>query len=114
MQKIEGLQKLELEKLLKDLNTYKYLTKKVWKRWKIIFDNIFNGKNDYKVEYYKDIEKSFVLEQAVSIYKKVFNINVLENDIKLVENKNIKWWIKVFLNDNLVDMSFSKFYKLLK
>jgi hypothetical protein len=113
MQNIEGLWKAELEKLLKDLKTYKDLMKKVWKRGKDIFNNKFNWINQYSVEYYGDIDESFVLAEAKEIYKKMFDIDVADTDIKLIKNKKIKWWMKVYLNDNLVDLSFLKFYNML-
>lgn len=113
MEHIERLQKAELEELLKDLRVYKDLIKKVWKRWKNIFDNIFNNINEYSVEYYWDIEESYILTEAKEIYKKMFNMEVNDSDIKLIKNEKIKWGMKVYLNDNLVDLSFLKFYNLL-
>jgi len=114
MQNLEWLDKAELEKLLKDLKVYNQLIKKVWKRWKDIFDNKFNWINQYSVEYYGDIDESFVLTEAKTIYKKMFDIDVVDTDIKLIKNEKIKWGIKIYLNDSLVDLSFLKFYNLLK
>lgn len=113
MQNIEGLWKVELEELLKDLRVYNDLIKKVWKRWRKIFNHVFNGINEYSVEYYWEIDESYILTEAKGIYKKMFDIDVKETDIKLVKNKKIKWGMKVYLNDNLVDLSFLKFYNLL-
>lgn len=113
MTNLEGLDKAELELLLKDLKIYKDLIKKVWKRWKQIFDNKFNNKNEFVVEYYWDIDESFVLAKAKEIYNKIFDINVKDDDIKLVKNDEIKWWMKIYLNDNLIDLSFLKFYNIL-
>lgn len=113
MTNLEGLDKAELELLLKDLKIYKDLIKKVWKRWKQIFDNKFNNKNEFVVEYYWDIDESFVLAEAKEIYNKIFDINVKDDDIKLVKNNEIKWWMKIYLNDNLIDLSFLKFYNIL-
>ena len=113
MQNIEGLKKAELEELLKDLKVYKDLIKKVWKRWRIIFDKMFNWINQYSVEYYGDMDESYILAEAKEIYKKMFDIDVADKEIKLKKNEKIKWGMKVYLNDNLVDMSFLKFYNLL-
>jgi hypothetical protein len=44
----------------------------------------------------------------------MFDIDVNDNEIKLIKNEKIKWGMKVYLNDNLVDLSFLKFYNLLK
>jgi len=115
MQKIhlEKANKAELEELLKDLRVYKDLIKKIWNRWKKIFENIFNGKNEYLVEYFPNIDESYILTEAKSIYKKMFSIDVSDADIKLIKNEKIKWGMKVYLNDNLVDLSFLKFYNIL-
>ena len=113
MQNLEWLDKAELEELLKDLKVYNDLIKKVWKRWKIIFDNKFNWINQYSVEYYGDIDESYILSEAKEIYKKMFDIDVSDNDIKLTRNEKIKWGMKIYLNDSLIDLSFLKFYNLL-
>ncbi len=113
MQNIENLNKSELEELLKNLKTYKDLVKKVWKRWKSIYENAFNWVNTFLVEYYWDLEESYVLTEAKQIYKKMFDIEVKETDIKLEKKQNLKWGMKVYFNDNLVDLSFLKFYNLL-
>ncbi len=113
MQNLEWLDKAELEKLLKNLKVYNDLIKKVWKRWKAIFDNKFNWINQYSVEYYGDIDKSYILSEAKEIYKKMFNIVVNDDDVKLIKNEKIKWGIKIYINDDLIDLSFLKFYNLL-
>ena len=110
---VEWLDKSELEEVLKNLRVYNDLIKKVWKRWKNIFNNVFNGINEYSVEYYNNIDESYVLTEAKKIYKNMFNIEVNDSDIKLIKNEKIKWWMKVYLNDNLIDLSFLKFYNLL-
>jgi hypothetical protein len=113
MQKIEDLSMVELNKLLKDLRLYKDLVKKVWKRWEKIFNKLFNWTNEYLVEYYWDLEESYILKEAKVVYKKLFDIEVKDSDIKIVENKKIKWGMKIYLNDDLVDLSFLKFHNLL-
>lgn len=111
---IDSLQKTELEELLKNLRTYKSLVDKVWNRWKKIFTHLFNWKNEYIVEYYGELEKSYLLNEAKWIYKKVFWIIVNDSDISLVKNEKVKWGMKVYFNDNLIYLSFLKFYNLLK
>lgn len=114
MQNLEKLNKAELEKLLKNLRLYNDLTKKVWKRGRGIYNHIFKWVNSYVVEYYSAIEEDYVLTQALDIYKKTFNLDVKKEDIKLVKNEKLRGGIKIYLNDNLVDLSFLKFYNLLK
>jgi len=114
MENIEKLNKQELEDLLKNLRTYKDLMKKVWKRGKKIYDNVFNWKNEYVVEYFDKLDSDYVLKEALEIYNKVFWVKVSDSEVKLVENPNVKGGMKVYLNDNLVDLSFLKFYNILK
>lgn len=114
MQNLEKLNKAELEKLLRNLRLYNDLIKKVWKRGRTIYDNIFKWVNSYTVEYFSILDEDYVLTEAIAIYKKIFNLDVKKEDIKLIKNENIKWWIKVYLNDSLIDLSFLKFYNLLK
>ena len=111
---VEGLQKAELKELLKNLRTYKDLVNKVWNRWKKIFAHLFNWKNVYNVEYYWEVDESYLLSEAKVIYKKLFDIEVNDSDIRLVKNEKVKWGMKVYFNDNLIDLSFLKFYNLLK
>jgi hypothetical protein len=114
MDNIKNLNKDELYSLLKALKIYRNLIKKIWNRWKNIFKQIYFWKNTFFVEYYWDLDKQYVLDNSKKVYKNIFNFDVLDNDIIIKENKNLKWWMKVYLNDNLVDMSFQKFYNLLK
>lgn len=113
MNTIENLNKVELELLLKNLRFYKDVVKKLWDRWKKVYDHVFNWKNEYVVEYYGDLDKEYILNESKGIYKKVFNLEVNDLDIKLIKNEKIKWWMKIYLNDNLIDLSFLKFYNLL-
>ncbi len=114
MTNLDNLQKNELQELLKDLRLYKDLTKKVWNRWKKIFDSIFNEKNEYTVEYYGELKEEYVIKKSKKVYKSIFDIDVEDSDIKLLKKDNLKWWMRVYLNDKLVDLSFLKFYNLLK
>lgn len=114
MQKIENLSKVELEELLKNLRLYKDLVKKVWKRWEKIFSKLFEWKNEYLVEYYWNLDESYVLKESKEIYKRIFEADVKDAEIKIKQNQKIKWGMKIYLNDDLVDLSFLKFYNLLK
>ncbi len=113
----ESLQKAkkdELKRILKNLRLYKELVKKVWKRWKKIYHNKFDWINEYLVEYYWDLDNAYVLEKAKEVYKKTFGIDVKDDDIKIEQKETVKWGIKIYLNDNLLDLSFLRFYNLLK
>ena len=113
MYDIKKLSKKELKILLKDLKTYKDLVKKVWNRWREIFDHIYHGHDKYFVEYYGDADTEYIAKKAKSIYEKVFKKEVKKKNIEIKRNDTIGWWMKVYCNDSLIDLSFLKFYNAL-
>ena len=111
---LEGKNLSELQKILKQLKLYKDLTKKLWNRWKNLFDFIVNGKSLYKVEYYSSISEQEALEEAKVAYKKAFWEDIDTKNIVLKKKANLEWGIRVFKNDELLDLSFNKIEKLIK
>lgn len=112
---LNNLNKQELQALLKDLSLYKKLVSQVWNRWKEIFHHIKEWKNKFVVEYFPNIEKEFILEESKKIFEKMFSQkNLKDEEIILIENKKILWWMKIFFNENMVDMSFLKIHNLIK
>lgn len=103
-----------IKDLLKNLRLYRDLTKKLWYRWKRIFDKIKNWKSYYLVEYFPSINEDFVSTKALEIYKKVFGITPNREEIIFMAKESILWWIKVYMDDNVVDLSFAKIEKKLK
>jgi alpha-amylase/alpha-mannosidase (GH57 family) len=111
---LDWLNKEQLQVLLKDLSLYRDLIKQVWKRWKKVYANLKEWENEFVVEFFPNLDKNFVLDEAKKIYEKTFSTKVSDKEIILKENEKIWWWMKVFFNDSLIDMSFSKFEKLIK
>ena len=111
---IQNLWKQELVSLLKELNTYRDLTKKIWRRGRDIYKKRLNNKNDFIVEYSSNLDENFVLEKSLEVYKKNFFLNIDKNDIKLYKKDNLIWWIRVYMDDQMVDLSFLKIYNTLK
>jgi len=108
---LNNLDNDSLKNLLKDLKSYRSAIKKLWKRWTKVFSNLMNKKDSYVVEYAFWISKDDILNKVLEVYLKCFWVKPYENDLVFIENKNLIWWIKVFLNDNMVDLSFSKIKK---
>jgi hypothetical protein len=105
----------EAKKILRDLRLYKDMVKKLWKRGRILFHRDMNHSHSYKIEYFPSLEKEYILEKAVSIYKQVFLVDVKKEDIILKEKINLLSWMKIYFDDACVDMSFKNIeYKLQK
>ena len=111
---LDGKTLSELQKILKQLKLYKDLTKKLWSRWKAIFDFLVNDKSLYKVEYYSGISEQEALKEAKIAYKKAFWEEIDDSQIVLKKKDKLDWGIRVFKNDKLLDLSFSKIEKLIK
>lgn len=114
MNNLNWLSQEELKVLLKDLSLYKNLISQTWKRWKEIFSHLKEWKNKFFVEFFPNLEKNFVLEESKKIFEKIFWQKPSDEEISLKENKKILWWMKIFFNDDMVDMSFLKFQKIIK
>lgn len=112
MNNIENLSLVDLKFLLKQINKYKNFKKQLWNRWIELFNQKLTWRNIFTTDYFNNEELSSNI--ALSIYKKIFNLDVKKEDIKFIKNENIKWWVKVFMNDSMVDVSFSKIEKLIK
>ena len=108
MKILNGLSLSELKDLWKKLNLYKNLEKQLWNRWTAEFKRTLNWTDLLVVEYFSSINEDIAFEKASEVYSKVFKINPNKSDIKFVINDKISGWIKVYLNDSMVDISFSK------
>ncbi len=109
-----NLNKEELWGVLKDLRLYSNLTNKLWYRWKRIFSKLKNDKSYFLVEYYPYAELEFVFMKSLEIYKSFFQCNPTRDEIIFLPKKSILWWIKVYKDDEVVDLSFEKVERNLK
>lgn len=105
---ISKLNKLELGDLLKSLKLYRDLNNKLWSRGRALFNRNLSGANKLVVEYFPSIDEATAFANAKSVYKKVFSLDVAQADITFVEKNSLQGWIKVYKDDSMVDMSFSK------
>lgn len=103
-----------LRTLLHEMNTYKDLRSKLWNRWIELFKRNMNNKNLLVVEYFPSAPKDVVEDIATGVYKNTFALEVKKEDIVFVEKKDIWWWVKIYKDDLMVDMSFSKVQKLIR
>lgn len=110
----ESLKLSELRDLLKSLKLYKDLSWKLWNRWKRLFWSIISKKSLYRVEYFETISEKEALNEALFAYKKVFGENPETKDITLISKKSLDWWIKIYKDDSLVDLSFKRLENILK
>lgn len=112
-----NLQNLDLQKLkdlLSWLKLYEDMSKKLWNRWKSLFKRNLYKQNNFLVEFYPSISQIEAYNVAREVYKKSFNIEVPEKNIKFSAKESILWWIKVYKDDSMVDLSFSKVENIMR
>ena len=110
---IDTLDLQSLQNLLNEVKTYKDLRSKLGKRWVALFKRNMEGKHLLLVEYFPSVGKDLARDIALWIYKKSFGLEVNEAEIVFTPKENLKWWVKVYKDDFMVDLSFSKIEKLI-
>ena len=114
MNNFEGKSLSELKEILKSLRLYKDLSVKLWNRWKKLFKNIIWNTNNFKIEYFSEMNEDDALEQWLTALKKIFWDDIKKQDIELIKKESLEWWIRIYKDDNLVDLSFKRASETLK
>ena len=109
-----NLKRDEITKLLKDLKSYNNLTKKLWYRWRRVFEKMKNDKSYFLVEYYPYADVEFVYSKSMEIYKRFFQSSPTREEIIFSPKQSLLWWMKVYKDDDMVDLSFEKVERNLK
>ncbi|NUJ97317.1 hypothetical protein HGA92_00845 [Candidatus Gracilibacteria bacterium] len=114
MNSIKELEISELKNLLVGIREYMDLKKKLGKRGAKYFKKNILGKKDYIVEYYPSLSKQVVLDEALRIFESVFNENPQKEEIVLIAKENLGGGIKIYRDDELIDISFSNIEKKIR
>lgn len=114
LNKVQNLDEKGLKNLLSELKLYQDLKKKLGNRWEEIFDRKHSWEKLLVVEHFSSVTEDMAWEHAKSVYKKAFELDVLREKIKFISKDALKWGIKVYLDDSMVDLSFSKIEKSIK
>jgi len=112
--KIKDLDATQLQSLLKELKLYQNLSTQLGKRWEDQFHRNKNNKKLFQVEYYPALSQDSAWEEAQVVYKKVFWETVQQADVEFIETESISGWMKIYMDDSMVDLSFSKIEKIIK
>lgn len=108
MEEINKLNLEELKELRNKLNLYRSLDKQLGDRGNALFKREINNENLLLVEYFDSISEEFAFEKASEVYSKVFNITPKKEDVVFEKKASLSGGIKVYKDDSMVDVSFSK------
>ncbi len=114
MKIIDSIKSSDLKEILKWLKLYSLMRNQLGKRWENLFKRKLLNKHYLLVEYFSSIWKDIVFEESLKIYSKIFNIKPNKEDIIFKKIDNINWWIRIYFDDNMVDVSYSRIEKILK
>lgn len=114
MKIIDSIKSSDLKEILKWLKLYSDMKNKLGQRWEKLFKRELFNKHYLLVEYFSSLKEDTVIEESLKVYSKFFNIEPNKNEIILKKVDNINWWIRVYFDDNMVDVSFSRVEKILK
>ena len=110
----EDLSLSESKELLRSLKLYEDLWKKLWNRGEKLFKSISSWKSIYKIEYFENASKKDAIEEWLIAFKKVFWETPKVEEITLEARKALAWGIRIYKDDNLLDLSFKKAEDALK
>ena len=90
------------------------MKKKLGERGVSLFKKTLSGKPSFLVEHFSTVSEDLAFAKAQMVYKKTFNVEPKKSEIEFRQSDHIGGGIKVYMNDNMVDMSYSKIKKALK
>jgi len=111
MKNIDSLSVTEAKGILKHLSLYRDMKKKLGKRGIALFKRNLSGEASFLVEHFSTVSEDLAFEKAQAVYKKTFDAEPKRSDIIFRQVPHIGGWIKVYMNDDMVDMSYSKVKK---
>lgn len=98
--------KTELQEIAKILKKFRALRKNIGKKSSQILSYELSWDHKLIVEYFPALDKTKVLDTTKNIYKNIFGIDINETKLVWKENTNLKWWMRLFFWDDLLDISF--------
>lgn len=97
---------IDMKTLLSELKIYADMTKKLWKRGRDVFSKKLTGEKTLVVEYYPALWEDAAWDQAQLVFKKSFSLTPERKQVKFIALESVKWGMKVYVDDMMVDMSF--------
>ncbi len=110
----ENLSLEEAKKLLWNLKIYADMSQKLWNRGRKLFQRKLHNTRNFVVEYFPAFWEDAAWEQAQTVFKKSFSMTPKREEVIFLEKEGIKGWMKIYVDDNMVDVSFTKVERLMQ
>jgi len=114
MKQLDTIKLADAKSLLRDMRKYADMTKKLGKRWQSLFMKQLLWQQTLKVEYFPALWESGAWNQAEDVFTKSFGVSAKKAEVEFVPSSHLKWGMKVYCDDNMVDLSFKKIENLMQ
>lgn len=111
---IDNLNLSELQELLKELRLFSNLKRQLWNRWRNLYYELKTGKKTFEVEYFPKISEDIAWEESKKVFEKIFKETPEKKDVVFVPKDKLEWWIKVYVGNKILDLSYEKVKKILR
>jgi len=107
---INKYNKSELEQVYAILKKYRDLKKNIGKKSDEVIYFELNNEKKILIEYFTDLKIEEIKDFLKNLYKKHFDTDIDLNKATFKANSDLKWWVRIFLWDDMVDISFENIY----
>jgi len=114
MKILETMSLSDAKTLLKHMRSYADMTNKLWMRWRKLFNKNISNAQSFSVEYFPALGEQWAWKQAESVFSKSFSLNPDKSEVVFSPNPNLKGGMKVYVDDNMVDLSYKKIENLMQ
>jgi hypothetical protein len=108
MKQLDNINLADAKTLLRDMRTYADMTKKLWNRWQALFMKGLLWEKTLKIEYFPALWVDGAWLQAEGVFFKSFWVTAKKDGVEFVPSPILKWGMKVYCDDDMVDLSFKK------
>ena len=114
MKILETMNLSDAKALLKDMKVYLDMTKKLGSRGSFLFKKNISWDKSFVVEYFPALGEDSAWAQAQNVFSKSFSVSPDKKDVVFTENSTLKGWMKVYVDDDMVDLSYKKIENLMQ
>lgn len=102
---LSSYSKSDLETALKGLKSYRALDKFIGRRGRELFHSARSGKQSYRVEHFGTDPKG-IEALVIAAYDSHFGVKLAPGDIVWKQNDSLKGGARLFVGDDMLDISF--------
>lgn len=114
MKQIDNMSLEDAKNVLRSIRSYADMTKKLWARGRDLFMKSLLWTRSFTIEYFPALGKDSAWNQAQNVFSKSFSESPKKEEVKFIENPDLKGGMKVYVDDNMIDLSYKKVENLMQ